>query len=706
MLLRTFLHRSLLLLAIFSLNPSAMQTRAASEEEEKKREIDALSDASIDEASEEKKKTIWLQQCVNAIRNQNLREFKRLLKEVTKEYLTFEDKNKRNFTLLHCAAYVGYVPFLRFLIERGYYDKNFQNTQGETALYVTVIKQRVQAMKYLVEEVKADINIEDNDHLPPYYYAFCDNPKESKLFLDYFIDIARVPLHKRNSLGMTLLHMAMQRGNLFETTYILTKGKFDRSLLAIEDSEGMRPLDHAVSLGHTPIIDYCFVHWRDLFKLDVDACNSKGMPMISYAIRNEQPETTWYLKMVLWARQIDLYTKTARQGKLALLKVLINPFIEGARRKVLESLPQPVENEVQAEELKHSPLIQTYSTSLDAKDSQGNTILHSAILGNKPKVVDWLIQAHKDTEVPLNIENDDCYPPIHLACRLGLTGSEGIIDKLSDEVGLIDFSSKNSKGLTPMHAALLNENSNTCLNTLIYLIEHMILDTEIKYCMNIKEENRLNVSYYAAYKGRSRCFIYLFDHLKEISCLRNLVSQTTFLQGSLYAAIEGHQLATVIVILEMIENLLLNFKKHKENIPEWLYTSEKLKKNAHILDMIEPDSPYGKWTPFQYAVGFYAKNIIDYFVEQGVSVNQRNSEGKTAFHVLASHSKNCNRKKLKQRIKMWYYLKNELHGDPMIKDNAGHDALDDASENFRAEFAIYDPSNDGTSNTSMVEIIL
>lgn len=70
-------------------------------------------------------------------------------------------KDPNGYTALHAAASYGHQDLLKLLVERGG-DINIQDGEGDTPLHHT---EDVETAKFLVEELKADTTITNNDGL-------------------------------------------------------------------------------------------------------------------------------------------------------------------------------------------------------------------------------------------------------------------------------------------------------------------------------------------------------------------------------------------------------------------------------------------------------------------------------------------------------------------------------------------------------------
>ncbi|KAG7192785.1 uncharacterized protein KQ657_001568 [Scheffersomyces spartinae] len=86
--------------------------------------------------------------------------------DVVKEHLdsgsyNANSKDPNGYTALHAAASYGHKDLLKLLVERGG-DINIQDGEGDTPLHHT---EDVETAKFLVEELKADTTITNNDGL-------------------------------------------------------------------------------------------------------------------------------------------------------------------------------------------------------------------------------------------------------------------------------------------------------------------------------------------------------------------------------------------------------------------------------------------------------------------------------------------------------------------------------------------------------------
>ncbi|MEM7362010.1 MAG: hypothetical protein AAF335_03285 [Bacteroidota bacterium] len=234
------------------------------------------------------------------------------------------------------------------------------------------------------------------------------------------------------------------------------------------------------------------------------------------------------------------------------------------------------------------------------------------------------------------------------------------------------------------------------LNFLIDLFSVSFNEKKKQGPMPIESFKHAQMSFFhAAYKGK---ILYLnnfmYKKLLKDPTVKNLSIKIKFLQGALYAAIEGNQLPTVKWVVYALKKSL-GALKHTGEIPQGLFAEDAIKKEynpekesryRHVLEMIE--TPNERWKPLHFAIlnsvkkNVLAEEIIHYLLSEDISVNQRNSQGKTAFHLLAFYAKHYGSEKFETEVEMWDYLR-DLGGDPAIEDIDGHNASYYGSEDFK-----------------------
>ena len=279
--------------------------------------------------------------------------------------------------------------------------------------------------------------------------------------------------------GKTLLHRAAQQGNKDLALYLIDKGaKFDA-----QDDAGTTFLDEAMMYGPTDFIEF-FIN---------DVCNLAHFAKLSLQlgydvdVRNDKKETLLHRagqegNIPLALRLISLGANVNAcdgSGKTFLHHAILNghaPFVEFfITRDITHALQEMIKKQTSVFEnscaLETVPLRTTSSIQfflgqcidINAQDSTGMTLLHSAVQkGNEP-LVDLLIKQSAD----VNAKDNRGATCLHYAAQYS---TKKMIELFIDK-GL-DSNAKDKAGATCLHYAIEDNKPDTVK----FLIDDMKLD--------------------------------------------------------------------------------------------------------------------------------------------------------------------------------------------------------------------------------------
>ena len=202
--------------------------------------------------------------------------------------ITAEDED--GFTSMYLAAIGGHVDVIKCLIAAGA-NKNERGCSGETPLNVAVLQGQLNVVKYFVEELKVDVDQEEEDDANPLHWAAAEGhvdvieylieagaDKNKKDYnagtplqwaaiegqlevVKYFVEKLKVDVNQKNEDGETLLHLAVVK-RMEENLEVAVQGRLDvisylidRWGLSVDqqDKKGNTPLHGAVWEGQIDV---------------------------------------------------------------------------------------------------------------------------------------------------------------------------------------------------------------------------------------------------------------------------------------------------------------------------------------------------------------------------------------------------------------------------------------------------------------------
>mmetsp|Transcript_17724 Transcript_17724/g.50213 ORF Transcript_17724/g.50213 Transcript_17724/m.50213 type:complete len:240 (+) Transcript_17724:109-828(+) len=127
--------------------------------------------------------------------------------------------------------------------------RNEKDAYGNTALHRACRDGDLDKVKYLVEVVDVDVNIENNEEQTPLHHAVCNkHPEVAK----YLLNVDGINLTAENEHGDTALHLAARSGCLASVQLLIKKDKG----INPGNTKGVTPLDYAVRYNHPEVAEY------------------------------------------------------------------------------------------------------------------------------------------------------------------------------------------------------------------------------------------------------------------------------------------------------------------------------------------------------------------------------------------------------------------------------------------------------------------
>lgn len=126
---------------------------------------------------------------------------------ILKEWLN--KTTKEGYSPIHYASFRGNIELIEILVENNA-DYNFINNQGLNCLHIAAQGNKPHALVYLLEKLKIDINLKDNDDSTPLHWA-CYTGSENVL---NFILAWKPLINAQDKDGYTPLHLAVISGKI------------------------------------------------------------------------------------------------------------------------------------------------------------------------------------------------------------------------------------------------------------------------------------------------------------------------------------------------------------------------------------------------------------------------------------------------------------------------------------------------------------
>jgi len=142
------------------------------------------------------------------------------------------------YTLLHIAIFSGRLDIVKHLIADKKADVDARGSDDKTALHLAAMNNKLEMVKYLVENGKANVDARDSCNNTALHLAASNGHLDT---VKYFVDEKNVDVNQLNNDGNTALHLAAENGNT-EIVKVLLNAKADPLL---KNKNGKTPRDLA-----------------------------------------------------------------------------------------------------------------------------------------------------------------------------------------------------------------------------------------------------------------------------------------------------------------------------------------------------------------------------------------------------------------------------------------------------------------------------
>ena len=371
----------------------------------------------------------------------NLTARRSIVKESIRPGLNVDVRNAEGLTGLMLAANLGDVWLAQALIAGGA-DLNLKSgVYGDTALHYAgwvadVAKNRDIALLLLKNGANARVP-NDNGDRPLHYLLFVQN-LQTRLLMFRMLIAHGADINARNTFGNTIMHRVVNMRNKYWIRILLDN--FGSLLdLSLRNKNGRTPLDLAESLGFENVARVLRVRLPRLDQVRVHDPNGWTALMLA-VMRNDAPAVRKLIRAGadINVRSGDEYRHTALHRAVlfengAMIKQLLkagasHTVIDNNRDIPLHLVMRPTDAGTQikmAQEL----LVGKGKETINMQNSNGNTLLHLAVMNNKQKLVAFLVNTY-GAVLDTTIKNNQLRTPRGLARLLNRQEIGRTLDRL------------------------------------------------------------------------------------------------------------------------------------------------------------------------------------------------------------------------------------------------------------------------------------
>lgn len=430
-----------------------------------------------------------------------------LVKRLIAEGANPLDKDENENTLLHCAALMGRLEILKYLIEEMGCNPAIEGYRGTSVIHEAAVNGHIHVVKYLVEqpECKLDPSVWDDDKFTPLTYA-CANGDIAMIayLIGNMEDMKKEDIFYHNyATDSTSLHsplcIASFKGRLSAVKYLIEECDCDPS--RAEGGDGSKvPLTAAVCGGQLHVVKY-LIETQHVKDQSIDK-------LLHTAVEVQHPEMVEYLTKALNYSPSEhkgstLLHKAAIVGDLRIMRHFIddhscNPSAlsrDGATPLffAIDNGHLPVVRYLTLE-LKCDPL------HVSSRSGPFSTGLHYAALMGQINIVEFFVNELKCDINNIIKEGKYDITPFHCAVK---SGNLELVKCFVDNFGCELLSRDSMRRTTLHHAACYGQ-----LPVLKYLIEDKKCDP---YDTDM---GGMNCLHFSASEGHLHVVQYLIGELR------------------------------------------------------------------------------------------------------------------------------------------------------------------------------------------------
>ena len=388
--------------------------------------------------------------------------------------------NKYNFTgLLHAAVENDCVDILEWCQQYSADIANYSSRNSHTLAHLAAYDGALKFLKHLIDEYQCDFNATTTDGITSLHLA-CESGHLPVVL--YLTGLPQCNVAATTLDGSTVLHKACICKQSFPILKHLVENH-QLDLCAVND-DGMAPIHIACSNGSLDSVQYIIGHSPSLLELPESV---HGYTPFLISIMYNQLKVVQYLI----GKNCDLYASdnkgfksahlVARDGSLNILKYLVDnnycdlnatnhqehtPLhvaILANRFKIIEyilnkSMPSVTVNWLRKVKYSlDSPQdLHTTNLHINAQDKDGNTPLHLACQKEKRNIISLLAKSCHSSSYFL-IANRKGETPLHLVAAVGSNdAAEALLVSVTGSLHSELFTARDSEGSTVFHTACSN----------------------------------------------------------------------------------------------------------------------------------------------------------------------------------------------------------------------------------------------------------
>ncbi|XP_076285725.1 uncharacterized protein LOC143211701 isoform X2 [Lasioglossum baleicum] len=599
------------------------------------------------------------------------------VKELINHGVSIDANNNKGQTPLHYAAKSDKLEVVKYLIEEKGANVNVKDNDGQTPLHSAANSDKLEVVKYLIEEKGANVNVKDNDGQTPLHSA----AKSDKLEVVKYLVDKGANVNVKDNDGQTPLHSAAKSDKLEVVKYLIEEKGAN---VNVKDNDGQTPLHSAADHGKLEVVRYLI----EQKGANVNVKDNDGQTPLHSAAKSDKLEVVKYLIEEKGANVnvMDNYGQTplhsaADHGKLEVVRYLIeeknanidvkdnyeqtplhfaaiNGKLEVVRYLIVEKNANMHVKDNNGQTPLHSAadhgklevvryLIEEKNANIDVKDNYGQTPLHFAAINGKLEVVRYLIE---EKNANINVKDNNGQTPLHSAADYGkLEVVRYLIEEKNANINV-----KDNEGQTPLHHAA----DHGKLEVVKYLIEKKGVDFNVKN----KYSSGYTPLYFAAESDNLKVVKYLIERGAKIDLKVNDEVPLDILER------RGHRSLADSIIKELTKRLFDAVKYDDFGEVQCLI-------NQGVSVKVKDSDGQ---TLLQCAVSNGKLKVVQYLVEKGADVTERNGSGDAPLHYATKSDK----------LEVVQYLV-EKGADVNVKDNSGRTPLHYAADHGTLEVVRY-----------------
>ncbi|XP_076299445.1 uncharacterized protein LOC143218247 [Lasioglossum baleicum] len=597
------------------------------------------------------------------------------VKELINHGVSIDATNNEGQTPLHYAAKSDKLEVVKYLIEEKGANINVKDNDGQTPLHYAADHGKLEVVKYLIEEKGANINVKDNDGQTPLHYA-ADHGKLE--VVKYLIEEKGANINVKDNDGQTLLHSAAKTCRLDIVKYLIEEKHVDFN---VKNNYGVTPLHYAAKNDGLEVVEYLIEEKT----ANINVKDGSGMGLLHYAATSNNTKVVRYLTE---KKNANINVKN-NSG--------VTPLYYAAMNDGLEVVKYFIEEK---------------GANVNVKDNDGQTPLHYAANSDKLEVVKYFIE---EKHIDFNVKNNYGVTPLHDGTH---NGTLGVVRYLIEEKNA-DINVKDNDGQTPLHYSAYDGN----LEVVKYLIEKGA-------DVDIRGNDGQTPLHFAAINGKLEVVRYFIEGknaninvkdnygetpLHPVATNGNLEIVKYLIEKGADFDIRGNygltplHCAAIDGKLEVVKYLIqkgakidlkvndevpleiLESSGHRsfadsiiEELTERLFDAVKYDDSGEVQGLINQGvsvkvKDSDGQTLLQCAVNNSKLKVVKYLVEKGADVNVKDNSGTTLLHSAAMTNK----------LETVKYLVEDKHVDFNVKDNSGVTPLHYAAMNDGLQVVTY-----------------